>query len=178
MKESILANRYISAFINTLADADKHHALAKGYAFVSAIATHATLQDYLKSPLIDSDQKELAIQKLGTAFKVSTSVTDLLHLLIKKKRIHLIPHISTALKQALQNHDHQREATITTPVEASKADQDQLLTYITKTTGYHILPTFKVDADILGGFIVTMEETIIDASLKNTLDKLRLKISQ
>ena len=50
---------------------------------------------------------------------------------------------------------------------------DLLNKQLNRITGKTVVITERVDKELLGGFIVRMQDTVIDSSLKNQLFKLR-----
>jgi len=66
---------------------------------------------------------------------------------------------------------------VTSAVELDPAVTQQIGDEIGKQTGRTIELTGEVDRDILGGLVVQVGNVVLDASVKNRLEKLRKTVS-
>jgi len=68
-----------------------------------------------------------------------------------------------------------KEVQLTT---ASNLDPKEIIAHLNKVVGGKAEIRHKVDPGIIGGVVVRVDDTLIDASLKSNLDKLRKQIAQ
>jgi F-type H+-transporting ATPase subunit delta len=62
-------------------------------------------------------------------------------------------------------------------IELSAELSASLIKAIAEKTGKTVLPEFSVDPTIKGGLIITIADTMIDASVRHQLNKLQVELS-
>ena len=67
---------------------------------------------------------------------------------------------------------------VTTAVELSEASYDKIQAYIKKTFGADAEMDVKIDSRLIGGFILDIENTRMDASVAGQLNALKNKLKQ
>jgi|SRR5579872_1304806 len=83
------------------------------------------------------------------------------------------------IEQEYQNLERQskgiREVSIST---ASNVDPKKIIDHLNKVIGGKAEIKHKIDESLIGGVVVRVDDTLIDASLKTSLQKLRKNIAQ
>ena len=59
------------------------------------------------------------------------------------------------------------------PLNPTPEEVAALTESLERRTGENVKLTFTVNADIIGGVVVRMQDTIIDGSVRGTLERLR-----
>jgi ATP synthase F1 delta subunit len=67
---------------------------------------------------------------------------------------------------------------VTSAVELDEATVQQIGNTIGEQTGEHIELSSRVDPDILGGIVVRVGNSILDASIRNRLEQLRKQVAK
>ena len=67
---------------------------------------------------------------------------------------------------------------ITSAVELDSATTDSVGRAIGERTGRRVTLAARVDPDILGGIVVRVGNSILDASIRNRLEQLRRHVAQ
>jgi ATP synthase F1 delta subunit len=68
--------------------------------------------------------------------------------------------------------------TITSAIELDKATVDGIGKVIGEQTGRKVQLTAEVDPDVLGGIVLRVGNSILDASIRNRLDQLRRQVAK
>ncbi len=136
-----------------------------------------TFQAFVKAPHIPSKTK---IQALRNAFKqnthsfsLSVATQNFLLLLVKNNRFYLLPAILTCLKKIRDLNESVCKITATSADLMSNVMQKLLTTKLEKALQKPIKITFKRDKSLLGGISVKFDKYVIDASVKNKIDKIQ-----
>lgn len=135
------------------------------------------LNVFLKSPVITSDKKASVIrevfgQKLS---KLTSTFTDIL---ASKHRESLLGHIAEAFLTQYKTHQNIVTATVTTAVPLSNDMREKISGIVKSRTGLTVELHEKVDKDIIGGFILQIEDQQIDSSIAGKLEELKSEFSK
>ena len=126
----------------------------------------------LESPVIDVAEKKEVFSRLFKE-RVHPVTFRFLELLVEKNRENLLPVIVDRFLNLL---DESRGIVRGQLITAHPFTEEQLAALkkrLNLITGKEVILHQKVKPDILGGFIIQMNDTVIDSSLKNQLNKLR-----
>ncbi len=146
--------------------------------FSKVCAENRAFKVMLQSPVIRHDKKR---QILGKIFqgKVQPLTLAFFDIITKKNREPLLAAIASEFHNAYNEYKGIRKAVLTTafPVDESlRMEIEQLVRTISDREQIELEEI--VDADMIGGFVLTVGDKQIDASLKNKLKTLRIKFSQ
>jgi F-type H+-transporting ATPase subunit delta len=113
---------------------------------------------------------------LGT--RVSRSVVRLALLLAERGRVDSLPAVSSEYRRLLNRERGVVEARVTsaTPLEASEVEA--LRERIAGTAGGTVDLTTAVDPALIGGLTVRVGDTLIDASVRGRLERLRERLTE
>lgn len=135
------------------------------------------LADLWHSPLIPASRKRDVIEKtLGNS--VDKLTLSFLHLLIDKRREDVLPGVEVDIQQLADQARQLVRAEATFAVAPTPDEQTDLIRSLEQRTGQHVQLTTQIDPDILGGVVVRMQDTIIDGSVRGTLERLREQLLQ
>ena len=132
----------------------------------------------LKSPIIKHDKK-LSILEAIFKSKVHKLTMAIITILTEKNREPLLPAIASEFHHAYNVHKGIQKASITTtvPMDAStKAEIEAIVKKLSNKGQVEIEQ--KVDASLIGGFILNVGDRQIDASVKTKLKALSVKFSE
>ena len=125
----------------------------------------------LESPIIPTRDKKAAFDK---SFKqhVHQVTYDFLMLLLDKNREENLPDIIGHFMKSLDDHRGIVRGKLFTAHPFNETQKKALTEKLREQTGKKILMEEEIDQSLIGGFVVRLEDTVIDTSLKNQLDKL------
>ncbi len=141
-------------------------------AFSAAIQATPSLGKMLKSPIVQGDKKFAVIQKAFAASfdKLTLSFMDIV---IRKKREYYLPDIATAFIGQYNEINKITTAKIKTAVAVSDTVVSEVRTFIEQQTGKKVVLETAVDADLIGGLVIQMEDKLYDASISGKLKKAK-----
>jgi F-type H+-transporting ATPase subunit delta len=167
-----IARVYAEALFEVAADKGKldeiHDQLGQ---VADAIAENRDLQVFLFSPYFSSTEKRDGIERLISG--AEPELVNFLKLLAEKHRMPVVFRMR-------RRFDEKRRLTVTltSAVELPSKTVDQLGKEIEKQTGQTIELTSEVDENILGGLVLQVGNMVLDASVRNKLERLRKEVAK
>jgi len=177
MSAEKLANRYADAIFSESTSTNKlEQTFADLKVVADAITESRAFRNYLKSPIIDSTKKLDVFKELFAA-KLQTTTMQFLNIIINNKREQ---YLSLILSKFFSKYNQAKgitEVNVTVASELDTDTQSKIEHYIKTQSGKsNVKINQKIDASILGGFIVDFGDKILDNSVKQKLKKVRQQI--
>jgi len=141
-----------------------------------ALDANRNLQVFYFSPYFSTKEKQDGIARMLT--DADPLLTNFLDLLIEKHRMPLIFRIRRDLHQRWEHHNRMLAVSVTSAIELDAATVAHIGERIGERTGRRIELTSVVDPDILGGLVLRVGNSILDASIRNRLDQLRKQVAR
>src|SRR3954447_5545501 len=144
--------------------------------FASALDQNRELQVFFFSPYFSTQEKKDGLKK---AVSGTDDIFDnFLELLIEKHRMPAVFRIRRELDQLWQRENKLLPVEVTSAIELDKSTVKQIGDPIGEQTGQKIELSSKVEPDILGGIVVRVGNSIIDASIRARLEQLRKQVAK
>lgn len=176
---SRVASRYVKSLLDlavTQGSLEKVHADIK--LFDDTVKKNRELGLMLKSPVIKHDKK-LAILTAIFQGKVTDLTMAFIEILTRKNREPLLPEIAGEFHHAYNIYKGVGRASVTTTVAMDAKTRQEFENIVKKLSNRkEVELEEKIDKDLIGGFILNVEDKQIDASIRNNLKKLKLKFSE
>ena len=176
MIEVALAKKYATALLNTTAETDRSAVLESVLKIIELIINDSKTLNTLTSPLLQKTQKETLLNSILDKASPSASVVNFFKLLQRKNRLGLLSALIPVLTELLNQSSGKLPAVIEIASEVSAETQSKIEALLAKQTAKSVVPTYVLNPDLMGGFKATLGSTVIDASLKNTLENLKESI--
>jgi ATP synthase F1 delta subunit len=144
--------------------------------FADALDGTRELSIYFFSPYFSTEEKKEGLGKLLT--DVDPVVANFLALLIENHRMPAIFRLRRAFERLWEEENKLLPVTITSAVALDEATVKSIGETIGRQTGQHVELTANVDPDVLGGLIVRVGNSILDASIRNRLENLRRSVAR
>ena len=109
--------------------------------------------------------------------RVRAQVGNLVQLLARRGRISILPAVAAEYRRLLNEERGILEALVTSPAPLDEADLDALRRKIEAMTGARVEITGAVDPALIGGLTVRVGDTLIDASVRGRLERLRERLT-
>ena len=171
-----IATRYANALMELATEKNVLKQVADDMELVfNGIAYSKELRTILKSPVIKTEKKETILNEIFKN-RIGDVSANFLQFVIKKKRENLIYDILKRFKELYYLRINRVEAKITSSVELTEQQMDQLQSSLEKYTQKDVTSIFAIDDSIIGGFVVKINDTVLDSSIKQQLNKLRKKL--
>jgi F-type H+-transporting ATPase subunit delta len=138
------------------------------------IAESHDLQVFFFSPYFSTDEK---VEGLRSALQdADESVVNFLDLLIEKHRMPALFRIRREFDALWEEENRLLPVQVTSAIELDESTVKQIGDAIGKQTRRRIELTSEVDPGILGGIVLRVGNSILDASIRNRLDKVRKQV--
>jgi F-type H+-transporting ATPase subunit delta len=139
-----------------------------------AIRESHDLQVFFFSPYFSTDEK---VEGLRSALQdADESVVNFLDLLIEKHRMPALFRIRREFDALWEEENRLLPVQVTSAIELDESTVRQIGDAIGEQTGRRIELTSEVDPGILGGIVLRVGNSILDASIRNRLEKLRKQV--
>ena len=144
--------------------------------FVDALNDNRELAVFFFSPYFSIKEKQDA---LGRVLEGADEIfLNFLELLIEKHRMPVIFRIRQAFEQLWEEENRTLPVEITSAIELDQGTTASLATQIAERAGRKVTLSTRVDPEILGGLVVRVGNSILDASIRNRLEQLRRHVAQ
>jgi ATP synthase F1 delta subunit len=143
--------------------------------FADAVDGNRDLQVFFFSPYFSSAEKSAGAKRAIEG--AEPEFVNFLDLVIDKQRM---PEIFRIRRQfeVLWKHENRRiDVTVTSAVELDPAVVGKIGEEIERQTGQEVDLASRVDAEILGGVVLQVGNMVLDASIRNRLEKLRKSVA-
>lgn len=144
--------------------------------FADALNETRELQVFFFSPYFSTPEKEEGLDKVVTG--AEPILQNFLKLLIEKHRMPAIFRIRRELDRLWQRENKLLPVEVTSAIELDTSTVKQIGDRIGEQTGQKIELSAKVEPDILGGIVVRVGNSIIDASIRARLEQLRKQVAK
>ena len=144
--------------------------------FADALDSDHDLQVFLFSPYFSTAEKEDGLHKVLEG--ADPAFENFLRLLIEKHRMPVLFRIRRQFDDRWQEENRLLPVQITSAVKLDDETVEHIRDRIAEQTDRTIELTADVDPDILGGIVLRVGNSILDASIKNRLETLRRQVSR
>lgn len=167
------ARRYATAFIDTADKAQSIDSVEKDINdLASMLSSSEDFRIFVSSPLIAQPQQAAAMAAIADKAGFHQLTKNFLQTLIANRRL---PMLGAALKAACAEIFKRRgkvEADVQSAVALSPEETKELQAAISKALGTDIAMNVSVNKDIIGGLVVQVGSTLVDASVRNKIERL------
>jgi len=144
--------------------------------FADALNENRDLAIFFFSPYLSTQEKKEGLQR--TLDGADPTLINFLQLLIEKHRMPVIFRIRRVF-DTLWEQDHKiLPVHISTAIELDEKVLSKLGDSIAESTGQKVELTSTVDPEIIGGIVLRVGNSILDASIRNRLQTLRKHVAR
>jgi F-type H+-transporting ATPase subunit delta len=144
--------------------------------FADALEDNRDLAIFFFSPYFSTQEKKDGLERAVEG--ADERLVNFLELLIEKHRMPAIFRIRRVFDGLWEEAHHVLPVQIATAIELDEDVVRTLGDRIAETTGQKIELSASVDPDILGGIVLRVGNSILDASIRNRLDNLRKAVAR
>ena len=138
------------------------------------IKNNNELKILIKSPLISSNDKLVILLKLLDPIKINEITETFIKVISKNKRF---SKLSSIISQFIKINAQKRGdilADITSADQLNEEQQKKIKENLKNILGNKLSLNFKVDKKIIGGLIIKVGSKMIDTSVANKINKLKI----
>lgn len=178
MASSKVAIRYAQSFLDTSIEKNILEKVALDFEFIANTLTKsADLIRAVKSPVIKAETKKNIISEIFGK-EISKDSLDFISFVVNKGREEILLEILEKFDSLKDEHTGVVKVDVTTAFdftgEQKKQLQQKFESYLKKKTRL----TYKVDPNIIGGFITKVGDTVYNASMVHQLGLLKKEFLQ
>jgi len=177
MKSTKVATRYAKALLELAIEQKKVDSVSGDMHFL--LQTSNETSDFelmLSSPIIKADKK-IAVFKL--IFEQFEEVTmSFVELVTNNGREAYLPAIAAAFEAQVKEYKGIVPVTLISAVPLEQSTKDTILSKIQGSVEGTLEITEVIDPSLIGGFVVKMGDTQIDASVLNQFNKLKQRLTR
>jgi len=144
--------------------------------FADAVHENADLRVFFFSPYFSTEEKKDGLHKALTG--ADPAIVNFLETLLERHRMPVIFRIRDAYGRLWDQENKLLPVEVTSAVDLDEATVKSIGERIGEQTGQRVELTSTVDPGILGGIVLRVGNSILDASIKHRLDQLRKHVAQ
>ncbi len=144
--------------------------------FADALDDNRQLAVFFFSPYFSTAEKQEALG--GVLDGADPSFLNFLSLLIENHRMPVIFRVRQQYERLWEEENRMLPVEITSAVALDEKTTEELGRTIGERAGRRVTLSSRVDPDILGGIILRVGNSILDASIRNRLEQLRRHVAQ
>jgi ATP synthase F1 delta subunit len=172
-----IATVYARSLFEVAIDADKLDLVREELGtFADALSETRELQVFFFSPYFSTQEKKDGLERTVTG--ADEAVMNFLELLIEKHRMPAIFRIRERFDALWEEENKLLPVQITSAIELDESTIKELGDKISEQTGRKVELSSSVEPDILGGIVVRVGNSVLDASIRNRLEQLRRAVAK
>ncbi|HEX2096289.1 MAG TPA: ATP synthase F1 subunit delta [Solirubrobacterales bacterium] len=144
--------------------------------FADAVDADRELQVFFFSPYFSSAEKAEGIRRAVSG--ADPEFVNFLELLVDKGRMTEVFRIRRQFEQLWKHENKRIDVTVTSAVALDPAAVAKVGEEIERQTGRKVELASDVDEEILGGIVLQVGNMVLDASIRNRLEKLRKSVAR
>ena len=144
--------------------------------FADALDSNRELAVFFFSPYFSTAEKEDGLDRLLDG--ADEALVNFLKLLIENHRMPVIFRVRQQYERLWEEENRMLPVEITSAVVLDEKTTEELGRTIGERAGRRVTLARRVDPDILGGIILRVGNSILDASIRNRLEQLRRHVAQ
>jgi F-type H+-transporting ATPase subunit delta len=145
-------------------------------AFADALESDRELSVFFFSPYFSTPEKQDGLRRVVT--DADETVVNFLELLIEKHRMPVLFRIRREYDVMWERENKVLPVEITSAVELDEQTVKGIGDRIGQQTGQRVELTARVQPEILGGVVLRVGNQILDASIRNRLERLRRQVAR
>lgn len=135
------------------------------------------IRQILESPILNSEKKKAVLMEIFGSRMNGLSL-DFIRLVAGKKREEYLPGMARYFIQLYKEEKGIQVATVSSAVGLDKENSEQIREMIKKTFKSEIELQEEIKGDLIGGFVLRVENKQLDASVKGTLSRIKKELQK
>jgi F-type H+-transporting ATPase subunit delta len=144
--------------------------------FAEALSDDRTLQVFLFSPYFSSEEKRDGVKKIVS--DADERFVNFLELIAERHRMPVLFRIKREFDALWADEHELLPVTVTSAVELDEGMAEEIGKRIQDETGRTVELSSNVDPEVLGGLMVRVGNMVLDATVRNRLERLRKQVAK
>lgn len=174
MNEERVGYRYAKAVFDLAIQNKATAAVNEDIQLISeTCAGSADLMAFLKNPVIPNAQKHIGLTQIFASRLQSVEVKGLIDLVVENNREPYLPQIATSFAKLYDDFTNVARAVLTSADTLAPETVAAIKATVEQKLGKNLVITEKIDATLIGGFILKVGDMLFDGSVASNLRKLQ-----
>ena len=174
-RRTVAARRYAEAAFQLASRDGALDAWSEGLALAAAIVSDERVAAAVNNPARPYGDRLATLAKLLQG-RVPDGVFKLAGLLAQHGRIDRLPNVATEYHRLLDQERGNVAASVTSATPLTPAETEAVQAWVARTTGKTVDLSATVDEALIGGLMVRVGDTLMDASVRGRLERLRTEL--
>ncbi|MCU0471853.1 MAG: ATP synthase F1 subunit delta [Bacteroidales bacterium] len=175
MNNSRISVRYSRALFESALEKKMLDKVYNDMIFISEVCILPDMKELLTSPIIVPSKKTAILHKI-IGNNIQNITLSLIDLLVQNGRESFLPAVARVFIHQTKEHNGITESVLTTAVKVDNKIKKQIVDLVSGIFKTKVDLKEIVDKEIIGGFILRIEDNYIDASIKNKLRKIEKEL--
>ena len=175
MNNSKVSVRYSRALFESALEKKLLDEVYNDMIFISEVCVLPEMKELLTSPIIVPTKKSAILHKV-VGDKIQNITLSLIDLLVQNGRESFLPAVARVFIHQTKEHNGITESILTTAVKVNDKIKEQIISLVSGIFKTKVDLKEIVDKEIIGGFVLKVEDNFIDASVRNKLRKIEKEL--
>ncbi len=176
MAETKVAGRYAKSLLGLAIERKTEGKIFADMQLVSStLEASRDLALLMRNPIINTDKKLNIFNSLFKG-KVDDVTLSFLNIILNKKREFYLEDISRQFISMYKKHVGIETAVVTTPFPLDEKLRAEVMSIVSAEAKGKVELTEKVDKDLIGGFVIKMNNKQVDTSIETKLREMRREL--
>jgi len=176
MNDSKISVRYSRALFQLATEKNLLDKVSADMLFISEICKMDEVKEVLRSPIIVPSKKTTIFKSIFEK-NVEKITMTLISLLIKNGREGYLPAVARVFHDETLKYKGITETFLTTAIPISDRIRKQIIELISSEFKTKVELQENIDKEIIGGFVLKVNDNFIDASVRNKLRKIKKELT-
>jgi F-type H+-transporting ATPase subunit delta len=178
MSEIQVASRYAKSLIDLASEQNALERVKKDIElFLETCNASSQLRAILRNPIIGPDKKKNILESLFEG-KLDEMILSFFRIVVRKGRSGILYATAREFINQYNTLKNIVKATVTSASPLSKENISHIENLVREATQGKVVLTSLVDPELIGGFILKVDDKQFDASIASKLNKLRKEFEQ
>ena len=174
MDSGIISNRYAKAIFQYASDRGEESRLREEFKILSEQFLAVPMLKFVLDDPTVSQADKVKVLTTAAGKDISDTCLQVIRLIVKNGRTHYMQSVALMYDKVYRKAKNKVILKLITTEPASNEMKNKLVNLIEKNSE-QVDFLAKTDTDIIGGFILEIDDIRLDASIKNQLNQLRLE---
>lgn len=175
MNDSKISVRYARALFQSAVEKKVLDNVYRDMEYISEVCAIPEMKEVLSSPIISPSKKQEILGKVfGSGLEKITA--SLIRIIVSNGRESFIPAIARVFISQTKEYKGITESVLTTAVSVNPDVRNKIIALIESIYKTKVDLKEVVDPEIIGGFILKIEDQYLDASVRNKLRKIEKEL--
>jgi F-type H+-transporting ATPase subunit delta len=174
---NVIAYPYAQALFKIAKETNQQKAWMCALSDLSEVVSNQDFKDILNNPKVGTEQISSVIKSVLKQ-DANKEVMNLIEVLAANDRILALAEIYHVFRELVLEDQKRSDAIIETAYDMSKTEVEEFEHILSKKFGKTITATVKINPELIAGIKVTINDKVIDGSVKGRLDNLTAELTK